>query len=168
MNEQRTIEKILDNLDEVLENTWALPLSGGKRVVDIEDIRAFADEIRMNLPIEIRKARAIVADREDIISVANKEAATIIEKAERRARAMVEENEITRQAAQRAKDIEAEAVAHAKEMRQRTYEFVDKKMADTEALITAACDTLRQAGEAMKANGDDLRQTRSKLRGRQN
>ena len=58
MNEQRTIEKILDNLDEVLENTWALPLSGGKRVVDIEDIRAFADEIRMNLPIEIRKARA--------------------------------------------------------------------------------------------------------------
>ena len=51
MNEQRTIEKILDNLDEVLENTWALPLSGGKRVVDIEDIRAFADEIRMNLPI---------------------------------------------------------------------------------------------------------------------
>jgi len=167
MNEQRTIEKILDNLDEVLEDTWALPLSGGKRVVDIEDIRAFADEIRMNLPIEIRKAKAIVADREDIIAVANKEAAAIIEKAERRAKALVDESEITKQAQAKAKDIENEALAHAKEMRARTYEFVDKKMAEAEEVVKALQETLRVTGEAAKVNAEEIKNTRMKLRSRQ-
>lgn len=167
MNEQRTIEKILDNLDEVLEDTWALPLSGGKRVVDIEDIRAFADEIRMNLPIEIRKARAIVADREDIIAVAQKEATSIVDKAEKRAKAMVEESEITKQAIVRAKDIENEALSHAKEMRARTYEFVDKKMSDAEAIVNNVQETLRITGEAIKANADEIKTTRVKLRSRQ-
>ena len=167
MNEQRTIEKILDNLDEVLEDTWALPLTGGKRVVDIEDIRAFADEIRMNLPIEIRKARAIVADREDIIAVAQKEAASIIERAENRAKVLVEESEITKQAIARSKNIESESLAYAKELRARTYEFVDKKMAEAEALTESVQNTLRAAGEAAKANADEIKTTRQKLRSRQ-
>ena len=167
MSEQRTVEKILDNLDEILEDAWELPLSGGKRLVDIEEIRVFVDEIRMNLPIEIRKARAIVADREDIISVAKQEAADIIAKAEHRAKALVEENEITKLAQVKAKDIENEALNHAREMRTKTYEFVDKKMAEAEEVVKAVQETLRVTAEAAKANSDEIKNTRMKLRSRQ-
>ena len=167
MSEQRTVENILDNLDEILEDAWELPLSGGKRLVDIEEIRVFVDEIRMNLPIEIRKARAIVADREDIISVAKQEAADIVAKAEQRAKALVEENEITKLAQVKAKDIENEALNHAREMRTKTYEFVDKKMAEAEEVVKAVQETLRVTAEAAKANSDEIKNTRMKLRSRQ-
>ena len=44
------IDEILDLLDEALEDAWTLPLSGGRRVVDIEKMRELTDDIRLNLP----------------------------------------------------------------------------------------------------------------------
>lgn len=75
------IDEILDLLDEALEDAWTLPLSGGRRVVDIEKMRELTDDIRLNLPAEVRQAKAIVNDRAEIISTAKKEAASIVKKA---------------------------------------------------------------------------------------
>ena len=38
-----------------------MPLSGGKRLVDVEKVRDYLDDIRANLPGELRQAQA---DRE--------------------------------------------------------------------------------------------------------
>ena len=46
------IEEILDVMDELLDRSWSLPLSGGRCVVDAEKIRDLVDEIRLNLPAE--------------------------------------------------------------------------------------------------------------------
>ena len=42
-----TIETILDNIDEILEKSWGVPLSGGKCVVDAEKVRDLIDEVRL-------------------------------------------------------------------------------------------------------------------------
>ena len=151
MNEQRTIEKILDNLDEVLEDTWALPLSGGKRVVDIEDIRAFADEIRMNLPIEIRKAKAIVADRAQILSEAQREAETIVRVAEDKAKTLVNQEEIVRQAQAKANDIMAQSQAKFREMRNASNAYVDDLMRRSDDALATALAELRKTRQSIQA-----------------
>ena len=76
------IEEILEQLDDMLDTAWAMPLSGGKVVVDGDRVRDLLDAIRANLPSEIRQARAIVNDRADIVDTAKKEAESIIRNAE--------------------------------------------------------------------------------------
>lgn len=53
------IEEILDMLDELLDRAWNLPLSGGRCVIDAEKVREMVDDIRLNLPDEIKQARPL-------------------------------------------------------------------------------------------------------------
>ena len=55
---------------------------GKHTVVDAEKLRALIDDIRLNIPGEIKQARGIVADRTDIITNAKREADGIIRNAE--------------------------------------------------------------------------------------
>ena len=66
------IDELLDVMDETLEEAVNLPFTGGKRMVDVEKVRDIIDDIRLNMPAEIRQAKAIVQDRADIVESAKK------------------------------------------------------------------------------------------------
>ena len=51
-----SIDEILNEMDEVLEDAPNLPFSGGKRLVDVEHMRDLMGEIKLNLPDEVRQA----------------------------------------------------------------------------------------------------------------
>lgn len=51
------IDEVLDMLDELLDRAWNLPLSGGRCVIDAEKVREMVDDIRLNLPDEIKQAK---------------------------------------------------------------------------------------------------------------
>ena len=146
------IDEILDLLDEALEDAWTLPLSGGRRVVDIEKMRELTDDIRLNLPAEVRQAKAIVNDRVEIISTAKKEAASIVKKAEDKARAIVNQDDLTKAAQQKAAEIISQAQMQAREMRQAATEFADNLMKSTKQFLVASME--------------EVKETRAKLRGR--
>ena len=146
------IDEILDLLDEALEDAWTLPLSGGRRVVDIEKMRELTDDIRLNLPAEVRQAKAIVNDRAELISTAKKEAASIVKKAEDKARAIVNQDDLTKAAQQKAAEIISQAQMQAREMRQAATEFADNLMKSTEQFLVASME--------------EVKETRTKLRGR--
>ena len=50
------VNELLDTIEDALEESAGMPLSGGKRIVDVEQIRDYLDEIRQNLPVELRQA----------------------------------------------------------------------------------------------------------------
>ena len=50
------VNELLDTIEDTLEESAGMPLSGGKRIVDVEQIRDYLDEIRQNLPVELRQA----------------------------------------------------------------------------------------------------------------
>ena len=45
------VNELLDTIEDALEESAGMPLSGGKRIVDVEQIRDYLDEIRQNLPV---------------------------------------------------------------------------------------------------------------------
>ena len=47
------ISEILDTIDDMLDKSWGLPLSGGKCVVDVERLRDLIGDVRLNMPVEI-------------------------------------------------------------------------------------------------------------------
>ena len=128
------VDKYLDRIDDLLEEAWNLPFTGGKRMIDVEKIRNLLDEVRLNLPQEIKDARNIVADREDIIKDAHLEAENLIKEAEGRARKMISEQQIVINARERANEIVAEAHGKARATERAVLEFSEatlKKIEDT-------------------------------------
>ncbi len=80
------VNELLDTIEDALEESANVPLSGGKRLVDVEQIRDYLDEVRAALPGELRQAQQIVNDRAQIVDTANAQAQAIVKKAEERAR----------------------------------------------------------------------------------
>ena len=109
------VEDILQQIDDLLDSAWAMPLSGGKGVVDVEQIRKLLDRLRGNIPAEVRQARAIVKDRADIISTAKQEAESIIRNAEDRRNQILSHEEIVTQAQEKANEIQAQTHKRARE-----------------------------------------------------
>ena len=150
------IDDILDAMDEMLDRAWNLPLTGGRCVVDAEKVRDLIDDIRLNMPAEIKQAKQIVADRADIISVAKKEAEDIVRKAEDRAKALVEQEEITKQAQTRATEILTQAQAKSREMRQASQEFAETMLKSTEETLSKSLGDVRSTRLALKSSGRNL------------
>lgn len=142
---------MVDQIDDVLEKAFSFPLSGGKILVDGEEIRNLLDDIRLNLPKDIRQAERIVADRTQIISDAKREAETIVRVAEERAKAMVAKDEITREAQEKANEMMNQARQKSAEMRKAANDYVDDLMQRTDESIAMGLAELRKARQGLKA-----------------
>ena len=143
-----SIEDLLEQFDEVLEGGIKIP--GKRTVVDVEKLRAIVDDIRLNIPSEIKQARGIVSDRADIITNAKREADGIIRNAEEKAKAMVAQEEIVKLSQAKAAEIIANAQTKSREMRKAAQDFVD--------------DIMRRADEGLTANLGEVRKTRAALK----
>ena len=145
------VEDILQQIDDLLDSAWAMPLSGGKGVVDVEQIRKLLDRLRGNIPAEVRQARAIVKDRADIISTAKQEAESIIRNAEERRNQILSHEEIVTQAQEKANEIQAQTHKRAREMRKSAQEFTDDLLRRTEETLAMQMSQVRQARQALRS-----------------
>ena len=145
-----SIEEILDQLDELIDRAWSLPLTGGRCVVDADKVRELLDDVRLNMPTEIRQAQSIVADRTEIVNTAKKEAEAIIARAEKRAAALVEEEEIVRQSRSKAAEIAQQAQQQSREMRQSAKDFVDNILKNTEESLAASMNEVKNTRAAFR------------------
>lgn len=144
------VDELLDLLDETLEESTNLPFTGGKRMVDVDKVRDIIDDIRLNMPSEIKQAKAIVNDRAEIVAGARRESEGIIKKAEDRARILVDQQEIVRQAQQKAAELLSSAQQQSREMR---------------TTITDYCENmLRQTEEALAHSAAEVKNVRGALR----
>ena len=150
-NNQAAVEDLIDELYDVLDKGWSLPLSGGKSFIDSEEAKQILDEIREAIPAEVRKAKAIVADRAQIISEAQREAETIVRVAEEKATTLVNQEEIVRQAQAKANDIMAQAQVKFREMRKASNDYVEDIMRRTDEAVSASLAELRKTRQSIKS-----------------
>mgnify|MGYP002605596733 CR=1 FL=1 len=115
------IDEILNMIDDMLEEAWSLPFSGGRCVVDAQKVKECIEDIRLNLPGEIKQAKMIVADRNDIIKSAERQAESALRKAEERARMLIAQEEIVKQAQEKA--IAEEDFERAAELRDEIHKL---------------------------------------------
>ncbi len=146
------IDKYLDKLDDMLDSAVSLPLAGGKKMIDADKMRDLLDTIRLNLPQEIKDAKAVVADRNQILDDAKAEAEDIITRAENRARQLISEQEVTKAAQQSANELIAETQRKTKEMERATLEYSE--------------NALKKSEDALLMVFNEVKSTRLALRGK--
>lgn len=144
------VDDMVDLLDDMFEDAVKMPLTGGKCLIDSQKARELIDDIRMNLPQEIRQAKAIVADRGEIISIAKAEAEDIIRAAEERARAIVNKDELVIQAQNRANEILSQAHQKSREVRTAAYDFADEMLRNSEEVLTKSATEIKQTRAGLR------------------
>jgi len=149
-NNQATIEDLIDEMYDVLDKGWKMPLSSGKVLVDSEEIRAILDDIRDVFPEEINQAKTIVAEHSQIINEAKREADNILRAAEEQVKTMVSQEEVVRQAQQKANEMLAQAQAQFKEMRKASNDYVEDLMRRTDEAISESLTELRKTRQNIK------------------
>jgi len=106
----------MDKLDELLNDSFKVPLSNGKCIVDQVLITEILEDMRESLPVELSQAEAIVRERNDIVTAARREADIIVKNAEEKARHLVSQEEIVVEARKQASEIVTQARSQANDI----------------------------------------------------
>jgi cell division septum initiation protein DivIVA len=134
------IMALIDRIEELVDNGRAVPLTGSK-MVDPEKVYEIIDEIRAQFPDELKQARWIVKERQEMLEEAEKEANRILEEARDRAQSIASEQEIVKLAEQQAAAIMDDARTKEREIRLGAEDYADEMLANLEVnlgkLLTA-------------------------------
>ena len=139
------VNELLDTIEDALEESANVPLSGGKRIVDVEQIRDYLDEVRAALPGELRQAQQIVNDRAQIVDSANAQA-------QERARILVSDAEIVKAAQQRASEITSAAQTEARTLRQTVTDYCENMLRTTEDTMVENAAQVKNIRASLRQN----------------
>lgn len=145
------IDELVNMLYDMVSEAWALPFGAEKCLLEREKVLDLIDEIRVNLPKDLEQARTIVDNRNEILSLAKKEADAIKAAAEERARHMVAEDEIVITSKQKASEIMAVAEAKSKELRRAANDYAEDTLRRLEGVIEQALNETRDSRKQFKS-----------------
>ncbi|MDE5600512.1 MAG: ATPase [Oscillospiraceae bacterium] len=140
-----TINEILDTLDNLIACAWNIPMTGGKCAVSTTEVQDLINDIRLALPTEIKQSKMIIADKNDIISNAKKEAKKIISDAEKQAKRLLLEDSVVKQAQKKANQMIAKAHSQSNELRKTTNEYVENLLTNAEDSLLKSIQDLKSA-----------------------
>ena len=134
------IMALIDRIEEIVDGAKGVPFTQQK-MVDDNAIYDIIDEIRAQFPDELKQARWIVKERQEMLEEAEKEANRILEEARDRAQALASEQEVVRLAESQAADILDKARQQEREIRLGAEDYADEMLANLEVnlgkLLTA-------------------------------
>ncbi|MBR6599764.1 MAG: vacuolar-type H+-ATPase subunit H [Oscillospiraceae bacterium] len=130
------IDEILEQMEDLLEKSASVPFASNKVIIDGERLKELIDDIRLNIPQEIKRAKLIDFDCERIIKEAEQKAEQIVQRAEDRAKTLVANDTIIKEAKQKAMELLTQAQARSKEIKNATSHYVDNMLHDAELYFT--------------------------------
>lgn len=150
------IEEILDEIDELLDNSASVPFVQHKKVIDGERLRELVNDVRLNMNQELKEAKEIERESQRILSNAKASAEDIVRRAEDRAEQLVSHEVIVVEARKKAVDILTKAQNASKNIQQNAALSIAKMLNETEAHYTKNLQNIKtvksRIGATLKAS----------------
>ena len=144
----------LDRIDEIIsmvEAARSVPMSRTNFMFDRSEMIALLEELRAELPSDLRRAGALLDERDKIIDAGKREADRIISEGETEHARLVSVNEITVSAEHEGARIVAEARSEAQRLREEVDDYVDTALANFEQFLTRALSSIERGRDKMHA-----------------
>lgn len=151
MDESRVLN-LIEELTIILEEAKPVFGKGNLHQVNTEEALGILDEIRDLFPDEVRQARAIVHERQNLLDDAQAEANRLIEDAKLQVATISSENEVVRVAYLQASQLEAEAREFDRETRQGAEDYAAGVFDYLERDIDNLLNNVRRCRDRMNAN----------------
>jgi cell division septum initiation protein DivIVA len=138
---------LLDQLEEVLGAGSRLPLTS-RTLVDEQEVLDILDQIRVSVPEELKAARKLTQERDQVLADAQAEADQVLHSADAAAAERVGEHQLVRAAEMRAADIEDRALRQAADIRREADAYASRVLQKLREQIAQVAQTVdRGIGE---------------------
>ena len=142
---------LLDQLRDILEAARKLPMSASVSI-NRDEFGAILQDAIDGLPEELREARWLLKERDQVIERAAHEANRLVEAARVRAERMVEKNELVREARRTSEEILEDAERQAAAIRHEAEDYVDRKLAAFEVVLDRTMQTVQKGRERLQVH----------------
>ena len=153
--EEKDVQRLLDMLYGMIDEAKSATFSSEKCVINRDEALDLLDEIRGKMPLELKKARELIAARNDYVAGAKKEAEKLMKQAELDAKTIVSESEIIQQARQKSSEIIHRAEDRSRELYQVANTYTEDALKRTEEAIQAALQELQQSRQQFRATSQE-------------
>ncbi len=146
---------MIERLEALLEAGQRVPMMR-KVLVNEHDVLSIIDQMRISIPEEIREARRVMRERDQIPQSAQLEAEQIVARAREQAEAMLRDEEIVRQAQTRAEQLLAKAEDEIGKMREEMDGYALNMLQDLERRLTSHLTSLERGIGALERDVSEV------------
>ena len=142
---------LIDLLYEMIDGAKGVAFSPDKCIVIRDDALELLEQLKGELPAELKKAQDLIRRRDDFVEEAKKEAERIRRQADMDAKTIVGESEIARVARDKAREMVTQANDRSKAIINVANEYTDDALRRTEEAIQQALDEVRESRARFRA-----------------
>jgi len=148
---------LIDKLDDIIHNARSVPLTDSV-MIDREEMYDILDQMRSTIPEEIKQARWIVKERQEMLAEAKQEAERVLTEAQERAERLASETEVVRLAERNAQQIMEDARERERETRLGAEDYADEVLGNLELNLDKFIGAVRRGRERLQGRpaDDDL------------
>jgi cell division septum initiation protein DivIVA len=143
----------MDRIDEIIsvvENARNVPMSRNC-MVDRGELIGLLEQLRSELPAEMRRSMALLEERDKILDSGQREADRMIAEAEAEHHRLVSHSEVVVSADRESARLVNEARAEAQRLRDEVDEYVDTTLANFEQFLTRSLASIERGRDKMHA-----------------
>ena len=158
------INRLIDMLYERIEEAKAPALKPGMSIVDRDEMLDLLDELRAQLPVEVKRAQELLAARDKFVEEAKRDVERMMRQAELEARTKISDSEVLYAAKEKARQIIAHAEDRSRQLYQVANEYAEDALARTEEAVQAALDEVKQSRMRFRtASAERMQEQRANL-----
>ena len=144
------INELIDQLETQIRDSWSLPLSTEKCILDRNNALALLEEIKTQLPAEVTEAKRLISGKAEFIRQTREEVDQMRRQAEDEVRRMVEKENVVIEARKKAREIITQAETKAGDLRTASNNYADDLLRRTEEAIGQSLSAIRQSRSSFR------------------
>jgi chromosome segregation ATPase len=154
----------LSQLEEMVRDAKSMPLSSSA-LLNRDEVLDLIEDLKAGLPDEIKQARWVVKDREELLAKARRDAEAMVEQARAEQLRLASHEAVMQRAKEEAERIVQEADEDARQLRLDSEDYVDAKLAQLEGTLQKILEETIASNDALSKTIDQVVAGREKLRG---
>lgn len=154
------VQRLLDMLYELIDGAKNAPLSSDKCMINRDEALDMLDEIRAQLPVELKRAQELIRAKDEYVEAAKRDVDRMMQKAELDAKSKVSESEVLATAREKGHEILRRAEDRSREMYRVANDYTEDALRRTEEAIQMALDEVKQSRARFRAVSAEQMQKR--------
>jgi chromosome segregation ATPase len=154
----------IQQLEELVRDAKSMPLSSSA-LLNRDEVLEVITQMKDSLPDEIKQARWIVKDREELLAKARRDAEAMVEAAREEQLRMASHEAVVQRAQEEAERVVHEASEDGRRLRLESEDYVDAKLAQLESALQRILEDVIETNQSISRTIDQVQAGREKLRG---
>lgn len=148
------VEVLLRRLVDVISNAKSMPLSTSV-LISKDEVLELLTEAVQRLPEDLKNARWLLREREEVMEKAVREGEEIVEAARGRAERMVQRTQVVKDAKRAAQRMLEDAGVESRRLRHETDLFCDRRLANFEIVLDRLTKMVQAGREKLQGGPPD-------------